>query len=57
MTYRKKNLLDSDPKVIQQIEFIFKLDNTDNNTAQVLTLLEKEKETILEFSKGTAKVY
>ena len=32
------------------------LDNTNYNTAQILTVLEKEKETILEFSKGTVKV-
>ena len=34
------------------------LDNsTEDNTAQILTILEKEKETVLEFSKGTVKVY
>ena len=54
----KQKMLDSDAKSIQQIEFIFKLDNAAaNNTAQILTVLEKEKETVLEFSKGTVKVY
>ena len=44
--------LDSDPRSIQQIEFYGMLD-TDS---QVLTVLEKSKEAILEFCKGTAKV-
>ena len=37
----KQKILDSDPKSIQQIELIFKLDNTNDNTAQILTALEK----------------
>ena len=45
----KQKVLDSNPKVNQQIEFIYKLDNNTQN-AQVLTVLEKEKETNLEFS-------
>ena len=53
----KQKVLDSDPKSIQQIEFVFKLDNAANNEAQILTVLEKKKETILEFSKATVKVY
>ena len=46
----KQKVLDSNPKANQQIEFICKLDNNTQN-AQVLTVLEKEKETNLEFSK------
>ena len=57
----KQKVLDSNPKANQQVEFIYKLDNTRNagggNRAQILTVLEKEKETNLEFSKGTVKVY
>ena len=57
----KQKVLDSNPKANQQIEFIYKLDNTRNvgggKRAQILTVLEKEKETNLEFSKGTIKVY
>ena len=54
--------MDSNPKANQQIEFIYKLDNTRNNNqgenrAQILTVLEKEKEKNLEFSKGMVKVY
>ena len=52
----KQKVLDSNPKANQQIEFIYKLDNNTQN-AQVLTVLEKEKETNLEFSKGMVKVY
>ena len=48
-------VLDSDPKAIQEIEFIYKL--TNGTEQQILPVLEKEKETILEFSKGTVKVY
>ena len=57
-----QKVLDSNPKANLQIEFIYKLDNTrannqGGNRAQILTILEKEKETMLEFSKGTVKVY
>ena len=48
----KQKDLDADPRAIQQIEFYGKLE-TDS---QVCTVLEKSKETILEFYKGTAKV-
>ena len=43
----KEIVLDSNPRATQQIEFAYNLDNTrDNgNTVQILTVLEKEKET------------
>ena len=41
-----------DPRSIQQIEFYGKLETN----SQVCTVLEKPKETLLEFYKGTAKV-
>ena len=47
----KQKELDADPRAIQQIEFYGKL----GAKAQVLTVLEKSKETVLEFYKGTAK--
>ena len=55
----KQKVLDTNPKVNQQIEFVYKLGDNDENQlqAQVLTVLEKEKETNLGFSKGTVKVY
>ena len=48
----KQRELDADPRPIQQIEFIGMLKTRSN----VFTLLEKSKETILEFYKGTANV-
>ena len=43
--------LDPDLRTIQQIEFYRKLETN----LQVLTVLEKSKETVLEFYNGTAK--
>ena len=48
----KQRELDVDPRAIQQIEFIGMLKTRSN----VFTILEKSKETILEFYKRTAKV-
>ena len=44
--------LDADPRAIQQIEINFMLDTK----SQILTVLEKSKETVFKFQKGTAKV-
>ena len=49
----KQNELDPDPKAIQQIEFKYMLE-TDST---IYWVLEKSKETISEFYKGTVKVY
>ena len=48
----KQRELDADPTAIQQIEFTGMLKTRSN----VFTILEKSKEKILEFYKGTAKV-
>ena len=48
----KLNKLDADSRAIQQIEFYGML----KTNSQVCTVLEKSKETMLEFYKGTAKV-
>ena len=48
----KQKELDADPRAIQQIEFYGML----NTNSQVCIVLEKSKETILEFYKVTAKV-
>ena len=51
-------VVDSDPKINQQIEFIYKLPS--GNAAinyNLLTVLEKQKQTVLKFSEGTVKVY
>ena len=49
----KQNELDADPIAIQQIEFKYML-GTDST---IYWVLEKPKEAILEFYKGTIKVY
>ena len=49
----KQKVLDADPRAIQQIEFKYMLE-TDSTICWVL---EKSKETKLEFYKGTVKVY
>ena len=48
----KQKELDADSRTIQQIEFYGML----KTKSQVCTVLEKSKETMLEFHKGTAKV-
>ena len=48
----KQKALNADSRAIQQIIFTGKTDNT----IRVYYILEQSKETILEFSKGTAKV-
>ena len=45
--------LDADPRAIQQIEFKYML----RTNSTIYWVLEKSKETILEFDKGTVKVY
>ena len=49
----KQKELDADPGAIQQIEFKYMLET--NST--IYWVLEKSKETISEFYKGTVKVY
>ena len=48
-----QNELDADPRAIQQIEFKYML----GTNSTIYWVLEKSKETILEFYKGTVKVY
>ena len=48
----KQRELDADPRATQQIEFYGML----NTNSPVCVVLEKSKETILKFYKGTAKV-
>ena len=50
----KQQALDADPKAIQQISFNANLDQDGNTT--MFFIIEKEKETILDFSQGTVKV-
>ena len=53
----KQKVLDADSRAIQQIIFTGKIKATEANTRVIIYyILEKSKETILEFSKGTTKV-
>ena len=53
----KQKPLDADSRASQQIVFTGKIKATVANTRVVIYyILEKSKETILEFSKGTTKV-
>ena len=49
----KQKELDADPRAIQQIEFKYMLETN----SSIYWVLEKSKETILEFNKETVKVY
>ena len=46
--------LDSDPRAIEQINFTSNLDRAGNRT--LFFIIDETKETVLELSKGTAKV-
>ena len=50
----KQQPLDPDPKAIQQFNFTANLDRNENTT--IFLIIEKAKETILDFSQGTGKV-
>ena len=50
----KQQALDADPRAIQKINFAANLDRAGNT--RVYFFLEETKETILDFSQGTAKV-
>ena len=53
----KQKALDADSRAIQQIIFTGRIKATVSNTKIIIFyVLEKSKETILEFSKGTTKV-
>ena len=51
----KQEALDADPKAIQQINFTENLDRIGNT--RLYFILEEAKETVLEFSQGTVKVF
>ena len=53
----KQKVLDANSRAIQQIIFTGKIKATEENTRVLIYyILEKSKETVLEFSKGTTKV-
>ena len=50
----KQQVLDADPRSIQQISFTANLDRAGNTT--MLFTIEEAKETVLDFSQGIVKV-
>ena len=50
----KQQVLDADPRAVQQINFTANLGRTENT--RVYFILEEAKESILDFSQGTAEV-
>ena len=54
----KQKALDADSRAIQQIIFTGKIKATEANTRVIIYyILEQSKETMLEFSKGTTKLF
>ena len=51
----KQKALDADPRAIQQIVFQGVVGGDAGTKIRLHTILEQSKETMLEFSKGTAK--
>ena len=52
----KQESLDADPRAIQQIVFQGVVGGNVDTKIRLYTILEKSKETILEFAKGATKV-
>ena len=50
----KQQVLDADPKVIQQINFTANLDRDENT--RFYFILEEAKEIVFKFSQGTVKI-
>ena len=50
----KQQVLDADPRAIQQINFTANLEREGNTT--MFFIIEQAKETVFEFSQGTVKV-
>ena len=51
----KQQALDVDPRAIQQINFTANIDRAGNTT--MFFIVEEAKETVLDFSQGTVKVF
>ena len=56
MDLSKQKALDANPREIQQIVFQGVVGRENNSKIRLYTILEKSKQTILEFAKGTVKV-
>ena len=51
----KQQALDPDPRAVQQINFTVNLDRAGNTT--MFFIIEEAKETVLDFSQETVKVF
>ena len=51
----KQEALDADPKAMQQINLMGNLDR--GTGATIFFIIEEAKETVLDFSQGTVKVF
>ena len=56
MDLSKQKALDADPRAIQEILFQEVVGGDNNTKIRLYTILEKSKETVLEFYKGAAEV-
>ena len=54
MDLSKRQVLDADPRAIQQINFTANLHRAGDTT--MFIIIQEAKETVLDFSKGTVKV-
>ena len=52
----KQQVIDADPKVIQQINFTENLDRNSIANTTLLFIIEEAKEAIFDFSQGTVRV-
>ena len=53
----KQQPLDTDPKAIHQINFTGNLASEENTNTIMFFIFEETKETVLDFSQGTVKVF
>ena len=53
----KKQALDADPKAIKLVNFKVNFEREGNANTIMLFIIEEAKETVLDFSQGTMKVF
>ena len=51
----KQQKLDADPKLVQQINFCWDLEEDTHRRRSIFVIIEVAKETVLDFSNGTVK--
>ena len=53
----KQQALDTDPEVIQQIDFTENLERNENENATTFFNIKESKDIVLDFSQGIIKVF